>query len=189
MTQPPAEAPKPAKPPRLPFELQDGEYVLVFCRRHWLYVYPKLVGMALVAVLGPVLLALVVSKTAGMDGTAAKVVWVIIAAWAVYWAVRMYFTWFRYHYDIWVVTNQRIVDSIRRHWFHHQMASADLVDVEDIRVHKEGVLPTMFNFGDVRCQTAAEQPNFILAGIPRPADVLGVVDRHRDAARRALRGV
>ncbi len=188
MTQPQVETPTPAKPQKLPFELQDGEYVLVFCRRHWLYVYPKLVAMALVAVLAPLLLVLLVSKTAGMDGVAAKAVWLIDAAWVVYWAVRLYFTWYRYQYDTWVVTNQRIVDSVRRHWFHHQMASADLVDVEDIRVHKEGVLPTMFNFGDVRCQTAAEQPNFILAGIPRPTDVLGIVDRARDAARRALRG-
>jgi hypothetical protein len=102
--------------------------------------------------------------------------------------VRGYFTWYRYHNDLWAVTNQRIVDSIRRHWFHHRMSSADLVDVEDINVVREGILPTMFNFGDVRCQTAGEVPNFILAGVPRPSEILATIDAARDAARRSLRG-
>jgi len=82
-----------------------------------------------------------------------------------------------------VVTNQRIIDSLRRHWFHHRIASADLVDVEDIAVHREGALATMFNFGDLRCQTAGTEPNFILAGIPDPTGLLATVDAARDASR------
>ena len=69
------------------------------------------------------------------------------------------------------------------------MSSADLVDVEDMNVVREGILPTMFNFGDVRCQTAGEVPNFVLAGIPRPTEVLATIDAARDASRRALRGL
>ena len=67
------------------------------------------------------------------------------------------------------------------------MASADLVDVEDMSVFREGLLPTIFNFGDVRCQTAGQVANFVLAGIPKPAEVLGLVDAARDTARRDLR--
>jgi hypothetical protein len=51
---------------------------------------------------------------------------------------------------------------------------------------KEGLFATAFNYGDVRCQTAGEVPNFILAGIPNPTSVLAVVDAARDAARREL---
>lgn len=100
---------------------------------------------------------------------------------------RGYFTWYRYENDIWVVTNQRLLDSLKSHWFHHRMASADLVDVEDIAVVREGFLQTIFKFGDLKCQTAGEQPNFVLAGIPDPVSVLGTIDRARDAARHALR--
>jgi hypothetical protein len=100
--------------------------------------------------------------------------------------VRAYFIWYRYQNDIWVITNQRVVDSTRFHWFKRRLASADLVDVEDMNVVREGVLPTLFNFGDVRCQTAGEVPNFVVAGIPEPDKVLTAVDAARDVARRAL---
>jgi hypothetical protein len=46
----------------------------------------------------------------------------------------------------------------------------------------------MFNFGDVRCQTAGEVPNFVLDGIPDPSGVMAIVDASRDAARKSLRG-
>ncbi len=160
--------------------------MLLLSRRHWLFLWSKLVAVALIGVLPVVAVTWLVGATAGFDGLAGKAVLVFDVLWAAYWLVRLYFTWYRYNRDMWVVTDQRLVDSIRRHWFHHRMASADLVDIEDIAVVREGILPTLFNFGDVRCQTAGEQPNFVLAGIPAPTAALGVIDAARDAARRQL---
>lgn len=171
---------------KLPFDLQAGENILRFCRRHWVYLWSKLIAIAVAAVLPIVLLTWLAAATSGLGSTFGRVALILDLAWALYWAVRGYFTWYRYQNDIWVVTNQRVMDSLKRHWFHHRLASADLVDIEDMAVHREGLLQTLFNFGDVRCQTAGEVPNFILAGIPEPAKVLGVVDAARDAARREL---
>ena len=176
-----------AKAIKLPFVLQEDEALLVVARRHWLYFTMRMVGTAAAGALGLIIGIFLVRWTFGFDGTAGRVAIAVLAAWVVYWGIRGYFTWYRYHYDLWAVTNQRIVDSIRRHWFHHRMSSADLVDVEDINVVREGILPTMFNFGDVRCQTAGEVPNFILAGVPHPAEILATIDAARDAARRSLR--
>jgi hypothetical protein len=171
---------------KLPFALQASENVLLLCRRHWMYLYPKLAVLLLICLLPIIVVTLIVSAGPGLGSTMGRVTLIADALWALYWAVRIYFTWYRYSHDMWVVTNQRIVDSLRRHWFHHQMASADLIDVEDMSVIKEGLLATAFNFGDVRCQTAGEQPNFVLAGIPAPANVLGTIDAARDAARKDL---
>jgi hypothetical protein len=167
----------------LPFALQDSESVIKLCRRHWMYLYPKIALQVFVGALPVLLLTLLAGAGPGLTGGTGLVVLILDVLWAGYWSVRIYFTFFRYNNDIWVITNQRIVDSLKRHWFHHRMASADLVDVEDIAVQREGLLPTVFNYGDLRCQTAGEVPNFILAGIPKPADILGLVDAARDAAR------
>ena len=171
---------------RLPFTLQESESVLLTCRRHWMYLYPKLVALALVAIVPVAALTAGIAWGPGLGGVTGLIVLAADVVWGGYWLARLYFTWYRHNNDVWVVTDQRLVDSVRRHWFHHRMASADLVDVEDMAVVKHGLLPTLFNFGDVRCQTAGEQPNFILAGIPKPADVLGTIDSSRDAARRSL---
>ena len=177
----------PSSEQKLPFELQGDEHVVLFCRRHWLYFYTKLAGIVLALLLPTAALLSIVHLTAGLGGTAGKIALIIAAAWAVFWATRGYFAWYRYQNDIWVVTNQRIIDSTKYNWIKQRMASADLVDVEDINIVRDGLLATMFNYGDLRVQTAGEIGNFILAGIPAPSKVLAVVDSSRDAARRQFR--
>ena len=180
-------APGARRAPSLPFELQATESVLLLARRHWFYFSLRMAIAIGAGALGAVAAALFVNASFGFDGTAGRVAMAVIALWVAYWAVRAYFTWYRYQNDIWVVTDQRLVDSIKRHWFHHQMASADLVDVEDIQVVRAGLFQTMLDFGDVRCQTAGEVPNFVLAGVPAPSQVMATIDSARDAARRSSR--
>jgi hypothetical protein len=67
------------------------------------------------------------------------------------------------------------------------MASADLVGVEDMSVHKSGIVATLFNFGTVNMQTAGAQSRFIISGVPNPGGVLALIDAHRDIARKELR--
>lgn len=173
-------------PDRSPVELQAGEEILLTCRRHWVYLAWHL-GRTIAAGLLPVVAVLILTGiTAGLGSTAGRIVIVIAVIWALYWAVRAYFTWYRYQNDRWLITNQRIIDSIRRHWFHHQIASTDLIHVEDMTIRKEGVLPTLVNFGDVRCQTAGQVENFVLSGIRDPGKVLALIDAARDASRREL---
>ncbi len=173
---------------KLPFELQSDEQVLVRLRRHPVHLIWHLAGLVLAGVLPIAAVLVAAGLTFGLGRTAGLIVIGLAVVWGVYWAIRGYFTWYRYENDIWVVTDQRLIDSLKNHWFHHRMASADLVDVEDIAVVREGFLQTIFKFGDLRCQTAGEQPNFVLAGIPDPVGVLGTIDRARDEARHALRG-
>lgn len=195
---PPAEA-APASPetaaapataglaPKMPFTLQRDEAIVLITRRHWLYLWPRLVFHALLCVAVGLLSVWLISATLGLGGVAGKVFLIVALAWVLYWAGRCYFDWYSYRNDIWVVTNQRIIDSIKPNYFRSRLASADLVDIEDITVEHHGLLQTIFRYGDLRCQTAGEQPNFILGGIPHPPTVLGVVDATRDAARRDSR--
>lgn len=189
MSTPDAAPPREKNGIKLPFQIQDDEVVLLVARRHWLYFSLRMAWVAAAGLLPPLAAAFLVRATYGFDGLAGTITLAVMGVWVLVWAVRAYFTWYRYQNDIWAVTNQRLVDSIKRHWFHHLMASADLVDVEDIRIVRTGLLQTAFNFGDVRCQTAGEVPNFVLDGIPDPSGVMAVVDASRDAARKALRGV
>jgi hypothetical protein len=88
-------------------------------------------------------------------------------------------------HDEWIVTDQRLIDSYKRNWFSQQVASADLVNVQDLSVSKSGPLQSIFNFGDVVCQTAGTSSRFVLSDVPRPADLMRVIDGTRDAARGA----
>lgn len=168
---------------KLPVELQPGEAVVLRVHRHPIYMIMKLTGAALAGIFPVALLLWLGFAVAGASGVAAQLLGAGCALWVGYWLVRAYFIWYRHQHDEWVITNQRLIDSFKRHWFDHQISSADLVNVQDITVERSGLLPTMFNFGDVRCQTAGERSAFVLAAVPQPSAVLAIVDRTRDTAR------
>ena len=172
----------------LPFDLQGGEHVLLFERRHWVYLWPRLIFHALIGLVAIALFLFIISAIFGLGGTAGTVAAVICLVWGGYWAVRMYFDWYSYHNDIWVVTNQRVIDAVKPNYFRSRLASADLIDLEDITVEHNGFLATVFHFGTVRCQTAGERPNFTFAGVAKPGQILATLDAARDAARREGRG-
>jgi hypothetical protein len=169
---------------KLPFPLQEGEEVLALARRHWLFVYPKLAAGAVVALIPVGALWWAMARFDWADnGPPRLVALAITVAWLAYWAVRLYFFKYRYDNDIWVITNQRVIDSAKDNWFHLRMSTADLVDIEDMTVTRAGLLGTLFDFGDIGCQTAGAVGKFSLRGIPRPREVQALVDRLRDESR------
>ena len=170
-----------------PVTLQDKETVILATRRHWIFLWPRTLLMLLAGLIPAAALVAGVAVASNPRSTAGLVAGGLAALWLAFWLVRAYFNWYRYRNDVWIVTNQRLIDSLKRHWFHHDLASTDLVDVEDISVERRGILATALNFGEVRCQTAGVQANFVLAGVPHPSDVLSTIDAARDAARRELR--
>ena len=180
---PPTATPPVERPPRLPFPLQDGEIVLNLCRRHWLYLWPRTTFMALLALAPVIVVAVLLSKADALDGTIGKVFWIAAAVYLLYWIVRILLSWYRYHNDIWVVTNQRIIDSTKTTPFNLKISTADLVNIQDMSVERDGIVRTVFDYGDIVCQTAAEVQEFRLAGIPHPREVQALVDRERDRER------
>ena len=168
---------------KLPFTLQSDERVLAYCHRHWVYMWPSVIAAILIAIVPPIL-AIILMRNQDVEGMARVLGYVVAGAWAIFWGLRAYFTWYRFQNDVWIITNQRLIDSFKKHWFHHALASAELIDIEDVSVSREGPMQTMFNYGSLRCQTAGAATNFTLSGIPDPAGILATLDSARDAARR-----
>ena len=109
--------------------------------------------------------------------------WAAVAVWLLYWGVRLLLNWYRYHNDIWVVTDQRIIDSFKPTPFHLRVGTADLVNIQDMSIEKSGIIPTLLNFGDVVCQTAGTGQQFRIGGVPDPERVQLLVDKERDRER------
>jgi hypothetical protein len=171
----------------LPFPLQDGEQVLVLRRRHWLYLWPNLLLKLLIMVVPPALIAWLLSETGAYEGVVANAFWIVAAAYLIFMGVRLFLTWYQYHHDIWVITNQRLIDSYKRHPFSLRLSTADLVNVQDMTVARNGLLQTAFDYGDIICQTAAdEQRDFHLTGVSNPREVQAIVDRERDRERQRI---
>jgi hypothetical protein len=181
--QPAVQRPAAAqRQPKFPFPLQPGERVIKVCRRHWWHLWPKSILWVLFAAVPAVVLVWLLDL-AGILDDLGIFIWIGLAVWFAYWAVRLFLNWYRYHNDIWVVTDQRIVDSYKPTPFQLRIATADLVNVQDMSIEKSGVISTVLNFGDVVCQTASVGQQFRIAGVPRPEAVQLLVDKERDRER------
>ena len=167
----------------LHFPLQDEERVLMICHRHWLFLWPRIAVMGIVALVPVIGIGIGLAVADSYGGRTAQIYWIASLFYLGYWAVRMFLNWYRYNNDIWVITNQRIIDSTKTNPFSLKMSTADLVNIQDMTVERSGVLRTLFNFGDVICQTAADVQEFSIRGVPRPQEVQLLVDRERDRER------
>lgn len=80
-----------------------------------------------------------------------------------------FFTAFvNYYLDMWIITNDRVID-IRQHGlFARTVAELDLFRVQDVTSECKGLFATAFDFGNVYIQTAASKERFVFYNIPRP---------------------
>lgn len=80
-----------------------------------------------------------------------------------------FLTWTHYYLDAYIVTNQRVLTIDQIDFFHRKVSEADIGNVQDIEVVAKGFFSNIFNFGDVRIQTAgADQRTLFFDDIPYP---------------------
>lgn len=85
-----------------------------------------------------------------------------------------------YYLDIYIVTDQRLVDISQMGLFKRQISELQMRQVVDVSANVEGFFNTVLHFGDVHIQTAGERENFIFQSIPHPYTVAKqIVDLHQ----------
>ena len=108
-----------------PVNLQKDEVVIKLLRRHPVRVILEILVTAIIAL---ILLAVLgwLYSTVSFFST----LWIILIALVILGAViTVFMDFYRYRHDLWMITNQRIVDSTRRSPFHHTLSTADLINV------------------------------------------------------------
>jgi uncharacterized membrane protein YdbT with pleckstrin-like domain len=116
--------------------------------------------------------------------------WLVILAVLVVIGCVGFVHWFNWRYDLYVITDRRVVDSTRRFPFKKRLAEAQLDRVQDTSYEKSGLFANVFNYGTMVIQTAGEASNFQWEGMPDPVRAQAIVrqavedDLRRDAARR-----
>jgi hypothetical protein len=191
-TQPPPQSQQPSAGPvhtiKLPFPMQDGETILELVRRHWFFLWPRTILWTLYALVPVIVLSIGLDMIGILDDLGIFW-WIVALAWLLFWAARLALNYYRYHNDIWVVTNQRLIDSYKSNPFNLRVDTADLINMQDIGVHKTGVFATMLKFGDVVCETAgADRVPFVISGVPNPESIQLLIDKERDRERQRASG-
>jgi len=93
---------------------------------------------------------------------------------SVFWSL-IFFEITAYYLTYWVVTNQRVIEARFVGLFNIQYSSFELDKIQDMTVKIKGLLPSLFHFGDLRIQTAAEKGEFVLDQIEDPELVKQII--------------
>lgn len=73
-----------------------------------------------------------------------------------------------YYLDVYIITDERIVDIRQLGLFKREIAELHLREVQDVSAKVDGFFPTLFHYGDVHIQTAGERENFVFYAVPHP---------------------
>lgn len=92
----------------------------------------------------------------------------------IFWIVS-YAIWIDYYFDIWIVTDSRIVNIEQNGLFSREISELKLEKIQDITSDIKGIIPTLLNYGDLQVQTAAEQERFLFRKISNPEEVKDLI--------------
>ena len=80
-------------------------------------------------------------------------------------------TFVDYYLDVWIVTNERIINVEQRGLFSRTVSEQKLYRVQDVTSELKGIFSTLLTFGTVYIQTAGETQRFIFKQVPDPSHI------------------
>jgi len=157
-----------AFPDFINFEGEDqDEKVLLLLRAHvvtnvrWILIT---IGMLVVpTIIFPLLASL--NMLGGINGGTGFVFTLLWIAATFTYAFINFLYWY---FNVYIVTNERIIDIDWYSIIYHQTNSTRISKLQDISSTHSGVFASIFDFGDVHIQTAAEESNFEFTNVPHP---------------------
>ncbi len=155
-------------------QLKPGEEIIRIVRSYPLTLVPVVGGAAFLLLLDFFLLAWwAAHKGWGM------IAFGIIAIIALFIGVRRWYVW---SMNVFVVTNQRIIDIDQRGFFSRNVAEASYDKIQDVRYSVRGMWQTILSLGAIEVQTAGSTTNLELRGIKRPVELQQLItDSQRQA--------
>ena len=76
-----------------------------------------------------------------------------------------------FYLDLWIVTNDRIVDIEQHGLFSRTISEVDLFRIQDVTVDIHGIIATLLNYGNLTVKTASDNIHIIFYNIPNPNEV------------------
>jgi hypothetical protein len=162
------------------FEAQDpGEEVVMVIRKHPIYLFgPLALGLALLILVPSLYLAMRgIEIWSGQE----LVLRTLIGSTVLFIELFIYIVWLMKYMDIFLITTERIVHIEQHALFARKVSVLGYGSVQDASVTQRGVLPTIFNYGTVLVQTAAETIHFEVESIGGPELVQDKIMELRDS--------
>lgn len=89
----------------------------------------------------------------------------------------LFIKWMDYYFDVWMITDRRLVNIEQISLFHRKVSVTDLLKIQDVTVEVEGFFAMLFKYGNIIVQTAGTAPAFEIKDISQPYKVRDIIFR------------
>ncbi len=152
-----------------------NEYVLLFVREHKVILLINLILYTFILFLPQILKSLLTYLDINIFGSFIGINnffntnwWTIInIGWLAYVLTGYFNIFFKWFYNINILTNERFVDIDFEGIFDNRIESAMVKDIEDAKDTQSGLLQTIFDMGDISILTASGGTVFSLSNVPK----------------------
>ena len=157
-----------AKPKNVKFDSQEkGEKILFLLRRHGITNMPWIIIAAVLSTL-PVVFFRSIDLRALPEQIPFGFIPVMVTSWYLITLGFCFESFLNWYFNVDIITNKRIVDIEFWGILYRRVSELEYSNVEDVTYTVSGLPATIFNYGDVFIQTAAEKREFEFHAIPRP---------------------
>ena len=163
----------------------ENEKVALVARKHLIVLLPYFLYIVLMCLLPIIFYIFIVpyALPAFLDDPYNRFFVLLSAIYYGFVWIVIFTVWVDYYLDIWIITNERILDIEQIGFFNRVVSELDLKRIQDITSSVHGILPTMFGFGNIHIQTAAEERRFDLKLVPHPVTTRRQIIKLYKAAR------
>src|SRR3989344_488932 len=156
--------------------LQPNETILMVLHRHWIAIALKLL-VVLIFLLLP-FVAIAILPQAGFDiETVLPLIQFFLITYLMILVLGVFIMWTDYYFDVWVVTDLRIIDIEQRTIFNREVSEFMLYNIQDVTVEIPSVLATFLKYGNIKIQTAGGKI-FEISDIPNVTEAKNVIIDH-----------
>jgi hypothetical protein len=158
---------------------RHGEKLVLFLRRHLVVLGARFLIVAALAII-PVAFYFYLTKIYPWIFEHAflfPALLLLASSYYLFIILFLYNTFIDYYLDVWIVTDQRIINIEQRGMFNREIAEHDLDKIQDVSGIQKGFFSTVFSFGDVHVQTAGEIQRFIFRQVDNPFEIVKTINK------------
>lgn len=157
------------------FETQEPEEeILMILRAHWLTNIPWVIT-AVVLFLSPIVLI----SFPLLEFFPLKFQLMFVVIWYLVLLMFIFEKFLSWFFNMSIITDERIIDVDFINLTTKRVSDADIDKIQDVSYTHDGAFGTIFNYGDVLVQTAAEVNEFVFDRVPDPGKVANILQRLR----------
>lgn len=146
------------------------ERVVYVLRRHWFTFLPKILIFVILSVIPPILYLMITTLFPAVLLNDILVALGILFGSLYYLSILLFFytEFIIFYLDMWVVTNDRIMDIEQLGLFSRTISELDLFRIQDVTTDVHGFFATLFDYGDVSVKTASSNVHIVFYKVPHP---------------------